>query len=78
MTQLTQSTNLMTDLDKRFDAAVAGIAPITYISADEMAFIRARAVTLRAEASQAFFQKIAGLFRSSPSEWISGHAAAAK
>jgi len=75
---MTTSTNLMTDLDKRFDAAVAGVAPITYISADEMAFIRARAVTLRAEASRAFFAKVAGLFRSRPAEWISGPVATAK
>lgn len=75
----TQSTNLMTDIDKRFDAAFAGVAPITYISADEMAFIRARAVTLRAEASRAFFAKIAGLFRGSrPAEWIAGPVATAK
>lgn len=74
-----QTTNLMTDLDKRFDAAFSGVAPITYISADEMAFIRSRAVALRGEASRAFFARIAGLFRTSrPAEWISGPVATAK
>lgn len=74
----TQTTNLMTDIEKRIDAAFAGLAPITYISADEMAFIRSRAVSLRAEASQAFFARIVGLFRSRPAEWMSGPVAAAK
>jgi hypothetical protein len=71
-------TNLMTDIDKRFDAAAAGVQPVRYISSDEMAYLRARAVQLRAEASRDFFRKIAGLFRSRPAEWISGPVAAAK
>jgi len=75
----TQSTNLMTDIDKRIDAAFAGAQPVRYISSDEMAFIRARAVTLRAEASRDFFHKLAGLFRGSrQSEWVSGPVATAK
>lgn len=68
----TQSTNLMTDIDKRFDMSAA-VSPVRYISADEMAYLRARAVTLRSEASLAFFRtigtKLAGLFRSRPAEW---------
>lgn len=76
---MTQNTTLMTDIEKRLDAAFTGVAPITYISADEMAFIRARAATLRAEASRTFFAKIAGLFRSSNSTaWAPGQVAAAK
>lgn len=73
-----QTTNLMTDIDKRIDAAFAGSQPVRYISGDEMAYLRSRAVTLRAEASRDFFHKLAGLFRGRPSDWVSGSVAAAK
>lgn len=74
MTMFTQTTatNLMTDIDKRFDP-IAIQSPVRYISADEMAYLRARAVTLRREASLVVFNtvgaKLAGLFRSRAAEW---------
>lgn len=67
----TQSTNLMTDIDKRFEVG-SGFPPVRYISADEMAYIRARAVTLRRAASRDFFRSIAGLFRSRPAASATG------
>lgn len=83
MTQisLTTATNLMTDIDKRFDASAIQ-SPVRYISADEMAYLRSRAVTLRSEASKAFFGTIAsgvaGLFRSRTADWSHGPAVTAK
>jgi hypothetical protein len=71
MISQTPATNLMTDIDKRFDGSVA-VAPVRYISADEMAYIRARAVTLRAQAGRDFFRSLAGLFRSRPAAPATG------
>ncbi|MCW0235621.1 MAG: hypothetical protein OJJ21_18615 [Ferrovibrio sp.] len=75
MTTTTQTTNLMTDIDKHFDMRAA-VTPVRYISADEMAYLRARAVTLRSEASWAIFKtmvaKFTGLFHSRPAAWTVG------
>lgn len=72
MTYTTQTTNLMTDIDKRLDMSAA-VAPVRYISADEMAYLRARAVVLRSEASWGFFQtigaRLAGLLHGRSAEW---------
>jgi hypothetical protein len=82
MTQfsMTTATNLMTDIDKRFDATAIQ-SPVRYISADEMAYLRSRAVTLRNEAGKAFFDSIAsglsGLFRSR-TDWSHTPAVTAK
>lgn len=77
---MTQSTNLMTDIDKRIQFT-EGFPPVRYISADEMAFLRARAITLRSQASRDVFRglakRIAAAFHSRPAEWA-GPAVTAK
>lgn len=63
---MTQS--LMSQIETRFQTVGQ---PVHYISADEMAYLRARAGHLRAESNKALFEglaaRIAGLFR--PTEW---------
>jgi hypothetical protein len=69
---MTQTQSLMTDIEAHFQTAGIG-QPIRYISADEMAHLKARAHVLRAEASRgalvATATWIAGLFHSRPAEW---------
>lgn len=63
---MTQS--LMSQIETRFQTAGQ---PVSYISADEMAYLQARARRLRAASNKALFDgltsRIAGLFR--PTEW---------
>jgi hypothetical protein len=63
MTQL-----LTSQIESRFQTVGQ---PIRYISADEMAYLRARASSLRAESNRALFDslvaRIAATFR--PTEW---------
>lgn len=63
---MTQS--LMSQIETRFQTVGQ---PVSYISADEMAYLQARARSLRAESNKALFDgltcRIAGLFR--PTEW---------
>lgn len=67
MTQA-QTQSLMSQIEDRFRTVGQ---PIRYISADEMAYLRARAHSLRAESNKALFDaiiaRLAGLFRSP--EW---------
>lgn len=79
MTQLTHTTNLMTDIDKRFQVG-NGFPPVRYISGDEVTYLRSRVVTLRGKAFQSLFAKMAGLFRSQPvqHDCIDGPAVTAK
>lgn len=70
-------TNLMTDIDKRFDLTAVQ-TPVRYISADEMAYLRARAQTLRAQSFKAAFAAIANAFRARPVEWAAGSIVTAK
>ncbi len=63
---MTQS--LVSQIETRFQTVGQ---PISYISADEMAYLRARASSLRAESNKALFDglvaRIAAAFR--PTEW---------
>jgi hypothetical protein len=63
---MTQS--LMSQIETRFQTVGQ---PVSYISADEMAYLQARARSLRAESNKALFDglaaRLAGLLR--PSEW---------
>lgn len=63
---MTQS--LISQIENRFQTVGQ---PVSYISADEMAYLQARARALRAESGKALFDglasRIAGLFR--PAEW---------
>lgn len=63
---MTQS--LMSQIETRFQTVGQ---PVSYISADEMAYLQARARTLRAESNKALFdgltRRIAGLFQ--PTGW---------
>lgn len=63
---MTQS--LMTQIESRFQTVGQ---PISYISADEMAYLRSRAHALRAESNKALFDglfaRLASAFR--PTEW---------
>jgi hypothetical protein len=63
---MTQS--LMSQIETRFQTVGQ---PVSYISADEMAYLQARARSLRAESNKALFDglatRLAGLFR--PTEW---------
>ena len=63
---MTQS--LMSQIENRFQTVGQ---PVSYISADEFAYLRARASSLRAESNKALFDgvlaRIAGLFR--PNQW---------
>lgn len=67
---MTQS--LMSQIENRFQTAGQ---PVSYISADEMAYLQARARALRAESGKALFDglagRLAGLFRqqSRMAEW---------
>jgi hypothetical protein len=76
---MTQS--LITDIEARFEDTGLG-TPIRYISADEMAYLKARACSLRAAAGQALFDRVAArlatLFRSRPITWQAGSAVPAK
>lgn len=74
---MTQSTNLMTDIDKRFQVG-DGFPAVRYISPDEMAYLRARAVALRGEAIHGAVSRIASLFRARPAEAWTGPAVTAK
>jgi hypothetical protein len=69
MTQ-SHSLALMSQIETRFQTVGQ---PVRYISADEMAYLQARARSLRAESNRALFDgiaaRIAGLFR--PTEWQS-------
>lgn len=63
---MTQS--LISQIENRFQTVGQ---PVSYISADEMAYLQARARSLRTESGRALFDgiasRIAGLFR--PTEW---------
>ena len=63
---MTQS--LISQIENRFQTVGQ---PVRYISADEMAYLQARARSLRAHSNQALFDgiiaRIAGAFR--PTEW---------
>ncbi len=65
---MTQS--LMSQIETRFQTAGQAVS---YISADEMAYLQARARSLRAESNKALFDgiaaRLASLFR--PTEWQS-------
>lgn len=67
MTQ-NHSLALVSRIENRFQTLGQ---PVSYISADEMAYLQARARSLRTESSRALFDgmasRIAGLFR--PAEW---------
>lgn len=69
---MTQSQSLMSQIENRFQTLGQ---PVSYISADEMAYLQARARVLRSESSRALFDdaltRIAGLFRSParPAQW---------
>jgi hypothetical protein len=71
MTQ-NHSLALMSQIETRFQTVGQ---PVSYISADEMAYLRARASSLRAESNKALFNglaaRLAGLFHQErrPSEW---------
>lgn len=77
----TSGSNLMTDIDKRFDLTAVQ-SPVRYISPDEMAYLRARAQTLRDQSFQTAFAAIANLFRARPGarqrEWATGPVVTAK
>lgn len=64
----TQTQSLIAQIENRFQTVGQ---PVSYISADEMAYLQARARALRAESGKALFDglagRIAGLFR--PTEW---------
>ncbi len=64
----TQTQSLIAQIENRFQTVGQ---PVSYISADEMAYLQARARVLRAESNKALFDglaaRIAGLFR--PTEW---------
>lgn len=63
---MTQS--LMSQIETRFQTVGQ---PVSYISADEMAYLQARARSLRADSNKALFdglaERITSLFR--PTEW---------
>lgn len=65
---MTQS--LMSQIENRFQTVGQ---PVSYISADEMAYLQARARSLRTESNKALFDglavRLAGLFR--PTQWQS-------
>lgn len=67
MTQ-THSLALIAQIENRFQTVGQ---PVSYISADEMAYLRARASALRAESNRALFAgfatRLAAIFR--PTEW---------
>lgn len=63
-----QTQPLMSQIENRFQTAGQAVS---YISADEMAYLQARARSLRAESNKAVFDglfaRLAGAFR--PTEW---------
>ena len=80
MTQ-NHSLALIAQIESRFQTVGQ---PVSYISADEMAYLQARARSLRAESSREFFAavgaRIASLFHSParPAQWNVRHAVTAK
>lgn len=64
----TQTQSLIAQIENRFQTVGR---PVSYISADEMAYLQARARALRAESGRALFDglfaRLAAAFR--PTEW---------
>lgn len=64
----TQTQSLIAQIENRFQTVGQ---PVSYISADEMAYLQARARALRAESGRALFDglftRLAAAFR--PTEW---------